>query len=65
MLIHITENIGSLLGAQVIQESVDDIMGAFQSKRVNKHLVYVLLDILLVHLAPEISLSKTNKTRYA
>ncbi len=58
------ENIGPVLGDQVIQESVDDMIGAFQSKRVNKHLVFVLLDLLLVHLAPEISLSKKNKARY-
>jgi hypothetical protein len=57
------ENFGFLLGRQVIQESISDVIAAFSNKFINKHLAYVLLDLIVVHLVPDASLSGSRNTR--
>ncbi|KAJ3041768.1 hypothetical protein HDV00_008658 [Rhizophlyctis rosea] len=45
----------TLLGKQRVDENVSSAFEAFQNKTINKHLFYILLDLILVHLVPEIT----------
>ncbi|KAJ3280684.1 hypothetical protein HK104_000469 [Borealophlyctis nickersoniae] len=44
----------TLLGEDAVQETSHNLIQVFQSKSVNKHLFYILLDLILVHLVPEV-----------
>ncbi|KAJ3092736.1 Sorting nexin-19 [Quaeritorhiza haematococci] len=46
--------LGGILDAENIEEGVADIMEALQCRSMNKHLFYVLLDVILVHFSPEV-----------
>ena len=38
---------------QGITEKVQGLVDVFQNKRINKHLLFIAIDLILIHLIPE------------
>ena len=44
---------GTSVASDMFKESATDIINAFSIKDINKHLIFLLLDVFLVHFLPE------------
>ena len=44
---------GTVLGAEMVKGSVSDIINCFSVKDINKHLIFLLLDLFVVNFLPE------------
>jgi hypothetical protein len=42
-----------MIREQVLGEKIQYLIDIFQSKRINKHILYIMLDLLMIHLVPE------------
>ncbi|KAJ3262346.1 hypothetical protein HK103_002787 [Boothiomyces macroporosus] len=56
----IPKNYNYLMKPEDTKEKVKSLVDVFQNKRINKHLLYIAVDLILVHIAPEIASPKVN-----
>ncbi|KAJ3128464.1 hypothetical protein HK098_004359 [Nowakowskiella sp. JEL0407] len=57
----VPENIKSILGAKSVEDSMSDLVQAIQRKTITKHLFYILVDLFMVHFAPELQLQQQQR----
>ena len=60
LILCILDSLSPMIREQVIAEKIQYLIDVFQNKRINKHLLYIILDLIMMHLVPESASLRSN-----